>query len=292
MTAGPVIAGIMIRPGTWTPGALREESMRTEIRDDFDLRKIVESGQCFRCAMTGSASAEFLSGDRRVEIERAGETEYVFSCGEEEFEEYWRQYFDLGTDYAGIRAMVDRDDAFLMSAAEAGKGIRILRQDPFETLITFVISQRKNIPAIRSAVGKLCRTAGSDRSGTCFPRAEEMAAMTDGEWASLKLGYREKYLRRIALDFARGDCDIEAMGGLTDDDLRRELMGLYGVGEKIAECVMLFGFHRMNSFPVDVWIERALREHYPVGFDLGKYAPFSGVMQQYMYYAYQAGRTG
>lgn len=249
-----------------------------KITDDFDLRKIAESGQCFRFHETGDGGYRIQAGDRIMKIRPSGPQRYEVS----EWDSFWENYFDLSTDYAGIRAKISDDDPYLRCAAQAGQGIRILRQDPWETLITFIISQRKSIPAIKGCVEKLCRAAGQRLSGDCyaFPTQEELASLTMEELRACGLGYRARYIAAAA----GASVDIDAMKKLDDGQLLQKLMEFPGVGIKVGSCTMLFGFHRLNLFPEDVWINRVLAEHYPEGFPFEKYAPYCGVMQQYLFY--------
>lgn len=309
--------------------------MRIEIDDDLDLGKIAESGQCFRWKRLSDGAwmipafgtyviARQVTGmAERAKAAGAGKSEgsgpsvkkpevpalLDLSCTPEEYESLWKNYFDLETSYRGIRAMIDPEDAFLQSAAEVGKGIRILRQDPFETLISFLISQRKSIPAISTAIERLCRVYGDPlgeaEGGTIysFPTAESLSAMKcekygygnvvgtcperEAGFSSCGLGYRLPYIKKTSDFFAANGSALTEFSSLPDEDLKEALLSFYGVGVKVASCTMLFGFHRLNAFPVDVWIQRALHDHYPAGFDFDRYRPYNGVMQQYMFAFYK-----
>lgn len=253
--------------------------------EDFDLRKIAESGQTFRMNEKEKGVWEVIAGDRYLIAE---EKSYgaELGCDENDYYSFWEKYFDMTTDYAKIRAMVDEDDLFLKKAAEIGKGIRILRQDPFEMLITFIISQRKNIPAIKSCVEKICDLAGKKIAGTekkAFPTAEEISRLTMEDLQACSLGYRAGYIYETSRTFASGECSIESLSELDDKKLLERLMELKGVGIKVASCAMLFGFYRTDAFPIDVWMNRVLSEQYPEGFDFERYRPYNGVMQQYLF---------
>lgn len=249
-----------------------------KIDNDFDLRKIAESGQCFRWNPVGGGGYRIQAKDRMLTICPTGQGLYEVS----EWDAFWENYFDLSTGYAEIRAGISEDDPYLRAAAQAGEGIRILRQDPWETLITFIISQRKSIPAIKGCVEKLCRAAGRKLSEGyyAFPTKDELAALSTEDLRACGLGYRAKYIAAVA----GSSTDVDEMRTLDDEQLLKELMLLPGVGVKVASCTMLFGFHRLNLFPEDVWINRVLEEHYPDGFPFERYAPYCGVMQQYLFY--------
>ncbi len=287
--------------------------MKKVIRDDLDLLKIAESGQCFRWSAVNGydnpAAIRIIAGSRVLFMEKTGGSEYDLSCSSEEFDGFWKDYLDLGTSYRKIRKLVSKEkDGYLFSASEAGKGIRILKQDPFESLISFIISQRKNIPAIRASIEKICRLAGdrisfsdsekewlSSRGLTCteecfgFPSPEALASIRDNELDSCGTGYRTPYILSASRDVVSGITDPEAMDEMDDLELFDSLMKIYGVGKKVASCVCLFGFHRLDFFPVDVWIERVLSRHYSSGFPFADYAPYNGVLQQYMFFYERTG---
>ncbi len=270
--------------------------MIIEIKDDFDLQKIADSGQCFRfnkCADGYSAVAE----DKYLFIKEQGEGKYEFSCSEDEYENFWKQYFDLDTSYSDIRGLIDEsEDEYLYRASEFGQGIRILRQDPWEMLISFIISQRKNIPAIKASIEKLCALAGDkigeeDDGGAIysFPTPERLARLSIAELGSCSLGYRDKYVHQAAMDVASGAVNLNDWKELSDAELMEMLLKLYGVGVKVANCEILFGYHRLDAFPRDVWINRVLDTRYPDGFLFEKYAPYNGVMQQYLFFYSRTG---
>lgn len=284
-----------------------------ELADDLDLNKIADSGQCFRWKRLDDRYYRITAFGRVLYL-REKENILQASCTEEEFWKIWGGYLDFPTCYRQIRKRIPEEDRFLTAAADYGKGIRILRQDPFETLITFILSQRKNIPAIQSCVEKLCRVAG-DFLGTfdgedvfSFPTEEQLLRLRcrkcgdercswkeKGE-ESCSLGYRMPYIRETVrqwTELAGADGQKgprESLQKLSDENLLNRLMEFKGVGVKVASCTALFGFHRLDFFPVDVWISRVLKEQYPAGFDRSLYAPFAGVIQQYMFYYYRIGR--
>lgn len=254
---------------------------------DLDLKKIAESGQCFRMNEEGEGKYKLVAFGRLLRLEQKGPGEVVFNCPEAEFESIWRDYFDLNADYAAYRASVDPDDIFLTEAAEEGKGIRILRQDPWETLITFIISQRKNIPAIKACVEALCRRFGKplDEEGVfAFPEPEDLACADETCLKDCSLGYRVPYVSKAARMVCDGAIDLNALNTLDDGPLLETLMTVPGVGPKVGNCVSLFAYHRIAAFPIDVWIGRMLEQHYGGVFPLERYEGYAGIMQQYIFY--------
>lgn len=272
--------------------------------DDFDIRKIMASGQCFRMSENTLSYRE--NADRYIELIAFGKPLRVkqdgnvlsFSCSEEEFNQIWRQYFDLDTDYSKIiREAQEKyaDDPYLMSAIDFSRGIRILKQDFFETLISFIISQRKSIFQIRKSVGTLsyrngCQMAANGFDGeryslSRFPHANEIIKMAEsGTLRSCTLGYRERYVYEASKwyqDFPGNlESDLASMGY---ENAMRELMKIKGVGKKVANCVCLYGLHYMNACPVDVWIQRIFDTYYNGEIPLWVYDPNAGLLQQFVF---------
>ena len=264
--------------------------MRITIYDDFDLKKIAESGQCFRWEPLGTGGWRIPFRELCLRAEQVGDNTFELDCSEEEYERVWRVYFDLGENYAAIRGRVEEGaDPYLFRAAEKGKGIRILRQDLWETLASFIVSQNRNIPIIRRSVELLCRAAGerrTDRAGEeyySFPEPAAVAGMSGAELRDCALGYRCEYVRAAAEYALTGALDPSAFEGASDEEAVRELMRIRGVGLKVASCTALFSLHRLNVFPVDTRIRKALKNEYPGGFPDARYAPYRGVYQQYMF---------
>ena len=251
----------------------------------FNLELTAASGQCFRFVPATKGACLLTAGNRRVMICEAGDDLFDFSCTEEEFKAVWHGYFDLGTDYMRIMDMVPPDGSFLSEAVAYARGLRILRQEPFETLISFILSQRKSIPAIRNCVERLCEKFGRRLSEDFFAFPEPAALMEAGEEGLLScgLGYRAKYVRKTAEMIAMERVSLEGMRRLPDAELLGELTQLPGVGVKVASCVMLFAYHRLDAFPVDVWIDRVLRQNYPEGFPFERYIGVSGILQQQLF---------
>lgn len=260
--------------------------------NELNTGKIAQSGQCFRLNARADGRYELLAHGRLLDIEPI-EGGARFLCGAEEFDALWRGYFDIDTDYTAIRHAVDPADPYLSAAAAFGRGVRILRQDPWETLISFILSQRKNIPAIRGCVEMLCARFGEPIAGaerTAFPEPEALASAELECLLGCSLGYRGKYVQSAARMAASGELNFAAMAGMPDGALYETLLRVPGVGKKVADCTMLFGFHRLGRFPVDVWIERVLAREYPNGFPLERYESFAGVLQQDIFYYERYGK--
>lgn len=263
--------------------------MITKTIPDFDIRQTAESGQCFRLNERQDGSFSLIAGGRYLEISQQGR-DITFSCGEQEFDHIWRRYFDLDTDYAGMKACVDPADEYMRTAIEFGGGIRILRQELWETLITFIISQQNNIPRIKKCVESLCTQFGERKenfrgeSYCTFPAPSVLGRLQDDALCGCNLGYRSKYILKTARMVEEGAVDLSAIQNLKYEEAKEELMKFYGVGVKVAECVCLFALHHIDAFPVDTHIRKVVLTHYPYGFPLNRYRGFAGVLQQYAFY--------
>ena len=160
-------------------------------------------------------------------------------------------------------------------------------------LISFIISQNRNIPAIQNSIERLSELAGQrfeDAKGEVyfsFPTAEAIAEMSEEALGLCKLGYRTRYVRAAAEAVIHGELDLAALRRMKDEESLQELTKLFGVGVKVANCVQLYGLHRVNAFPIDVWVKRILEEKYPKGYPYESYAPYNGIYQQYMFAHYR-----
>ena len=252
------------------------EVLHIVLKGGIDLDKTEQSGQCFRWRYVEEGVYDIPAFGQLIRAREnwVGLEVEVLSETEGRDEELWNRYFDTAVNYEKIRKMPDKNDKFLRSAAKNGEGIRIIRQDPFETLITFIISQRKSIPAIKTSVEKLCEAVGRKIPGTDvydFPTPQEIIQLDSATLADCGLGYRASYIHATAAAFANGNMDMESLSAMNDEDLVNSLMTLKGVGIKVASCTALFGFHRLDFFPIDVWIQRALDAYYNGVFPLEKY---------------------
>ena len=256
------------------------------LSEDFSPLKIAGSGQCFRFRVYEDGRLVIPHRRYCLTLTPEGPDGYAADCDQNEFENIWRPYFDLDTPYAVIRERIGAEDPYLKAACEAGKGIRILRQDPWETLVSFLISQNRNIPAIKKSIELMCAAAGGDGAREDippFPGPEAVAALGEEGLLRCRVGYRAKYITAAARAAMEGAFDPSRLGRLTMPDCVGDLKTLYGVGEKVARCVALYGFHHLDAFPVDVWIRRVLDREYPGGYPFDRYAPYNGVYQQYMF---------
>ncbi len=265
----------------------------------LDLLKVADSGQAFRIRVIDDTHIELVAYGRYLQIAKTAKDTFAFSCSEKEFEDIWKPYLDLGRDYGKIVRSIDKNDEYLMAAAKFGEGIRILKQDIFETTISYIISQRRSIPSITTSVERISKLCGKkikapkledpfvaplEKEYYAFPTPEELTNLPYKELENTGVGYRAPYIARAAEEFSSGKLDPDALSALSDDDLYKALTAMYGVGTKVANCVMLFAFARTGRFPVDVWIKRIEDRYYNGHFDCTPYPDTAGIMQQFMFY--------
>ena len=212
--------------------------------------------------------------------------------------DYFINFFDLDRDYKNICDSAKKENiSILSSAVDSGKGIRILNQDKEETLFSFIISQNNNIPRIKGIIEKLCYELGEKKDFLgiefyTFPTVKKMAEMDLSFYQGIGLGYRARYILNLAQMLNNG-LNIERFCSLTTSELRKQLTSILGVGNKVADCVLLFGYHKTDSFPVDTWIEKVYKEDFNGKLKdrtkiseelLEKFGKKAGYYQQYLFY--------
>lgn len=255
-------------------------------KDSFSLYDICNSGQCFRMkALTSNMGYRVVAFDKILDVYQCGNL-LSFDCNSQEFNSLWKYYFDLSRDYSSILSSIDSSDLYLSQAARFGSGIRILQQDLWETLISFIISQQSNIPRIKKTIEVLCARYGEliDDMEWSFPTPEALSCLSEEQLRDCGLGYRAKYILKTAQEVTSGKIDLNTIKSFSYDKAKEALLKVYGVGEKVADCVCLFSLHHLEAFPKDVHINRILEECYPEGFPFNRYHDFAGVIQQYLFY--------
>lgn len=262
-------------------------SIQIENIKDADLTHIFECGQCFRWVPDGTGSYAGAAGSFAARISLEGNELTVEATGGDEA--FWGHYFDLETDYSEIKRKLTDSEPLIKPATEYGCGIRILNQDPFETIISFIISQNNNIPRIRKNIESLCRAYGDPIDGSglyAFPSPEALASADEGDLSALRLGYRCAYIKESAKRYLEKGCP----------KTREELLEFHGIGPKVANCIMLFGLRDTAAFPVDTWVKHIMNDMY--GFDekdvkgmqsfaRDKFGDLAGYAQQYLFYYYR-----
>lgn len=252
---------------------------------DLDLDQTLDCGQSFRWERQPDGSYTGVAMGRLIQVALEGETLTLLHTTPEEFETLWRSYFDLDLDYGLLRQRLSGLHPVLSQAAGYAPGMRLLNQEPWEALCSFIISQNNNIPRIKGIISRLCACFGAPLAagGFAFPTAARLAACTLEELQPLRSGFRAKYLLDAAQRVAAGELDLQLVKTLPLEEARAALMTVQGVGPKVAECVLLYGMHRLECFPMDVWMKRAMAALFP-GKEPSFFGPYAGLAQQYIFH--------
>ena len=251
---------------------------------DLDLEQTLDCGQSFRWTKQDDGSFSGVAFGKYVNISLDG-TDMIIKNADEQDRGLWRGYFDLDLDYGKIREGISAIHPVLTEAAKYAPGIRILRQEPYEALCTFIISQNNNIKRIKGIVGRLCESFGDEiEEGVyAFPTAEKLASLTPEDLAPLRAGFRNRYIIDSAKKVASGEVDLDLCRTAGYEAARAELMKITGVGVKVADCTLLFGMHRIEAFPIDVWMKRAMEKLFP-GMAAADFGEYAGIAQQYIFH--------
>ena len=273
----------------------------------FDVGKTFDCGQCFRFdEVKNSIHEKEFSGvafGKFVSFAQDGDRLYIYGSTLDEYESIWREFLDIDRDYGEIESDIlshNSSDA-LVRAIEYGRGIRILKQDRFESMISFIISQNNNIPRIKKIIENLSRECGepiilgeemkkhlsSDFSPYAFPSVEAIYALGVQGLADLKVGFRAKYIFDAVSRVLDGSLSLDAVEDILDTEQAIEMLcTVKGIGVKVASCALLFGFARLDAFPIDVWIKRVGEKYFPEENDFsGKlFGQYAGIAQQYLFY--------
>lgn len=263
--------------------------MVTREIDNFNLKQIAESGQCFRWERIDDAGFKYriIAEDKYIEVEQVMEKTFLFYCNEQMFRNFWESYFDLGTDYT-FRPKEDYCNPLIQSAAAAGSGIRILRQNPWEMLVTFLTAQNISIDRATLLIDRLCKAYGevmfTDRgfSYYVFPTPERLAAIQPHDLRRLGFGYRDKQIINAAKIAACKAVNLQKLRETDHDTAKLVLTNIFGVGDKVAECICLFGLHQLEAYPIDTWVKK-IETYFGEGYIQQNYGMRAGLIQQYLF---------
>lgn len=263
--------------------------------DSFNIEQILECGQCFRFEKIEKNNYVIVAFSKVLNIVQKDELVEFYPCTIEEFENIWIDYFDLETDYSEIKSNLESIDDVLKEAIKFAPGIRILNQEPWECLISFIISQNNRIPMIKQVIKNISEKYG-DKTGEyyLFPTIEQLSK---SDYESLKLckaGFRAKYILDAIEKVSKKDIDFKSFKDMDTESVRQKLISINGVGPKVADCTLLFSIRRREVFPTDVWVKRVMEHFYFEGNDTNikkihefakeKFGEYAGFAQQYLFY--------
>lgn len=244
--------------------------------EDFDLDETLDCGQAFRWEKVSSSAYQGYALNTPLTVIQEGNRFTFKDTDEKTFLSLWAEYLDLYTDYSEIKKRLSNDET-LSKACEYAPGIRLLKQDKWEALCSFIISQNNNIPRIKGIIGRLTEHYGE------FPSYDTLSKETPESLGFLRAGFRAKYLIDAAGKLSSGELSLEELSHAPLDNAREQLMTIKGVGPKVAECALLYGMYRTDAFPVDVWIKRVMERYYPNGLPECTKG-IEGIAQQYLFH--------
>lgn len=272
--------------------------------DSFEPKQVFECGQCFRWKEEEDGSYTGVFGQNVLNVRKEKDTLHIKGICNGDIKQICTDYFDLNRDYEKIKYTLSKVDLNVKTSIDYGGGIRLLNQDLWETLISFIISANNNIPRIKKIIERLSREYGKpiiweEKTYYTFPNAEQLANVTVQEYREAGLGFRDKYVSDAVRKVLSKEIDLNELSKIKNtEELRNRLMEFNGVGEKVADCVLLFStLKRLDAFPVDVWVRRVMGELYFPNIDekklnkkqiqdlaKEKYSGLAGIAQQYLFY--------
>ena len=277
-------------------------------QSDFNLTHIFECGQCFRFDKDETGAYIGTAYGKTIKISHTADAITLHQTSMSDFNEIWRHFLDLDRDYSKIKAELTKNGDFVMeTAVRCGDGIRILRQDLWETIISFIISASNNIPRIKKIIALLCENFGEKHEYAgkyyySFPTPEKIASLDISDLSAIRAGFRDKYILACARDIVSGKTDLDEIRKKTTSDAKAALMNMSGIGNKVSDCILLFGLNRFDSFPIDVWIKRVMEFCYfntaeqsiktISDFASERFGELGGIAQQYLFFYARENKIG
>ncbi len=270
--------------------------------NSFNIQQILECGQCFRFEKNDDLFYTIIAYKKVLHIKQNDNSIVFYPCTLRQFEDIWIDYFDLNTDYEKIKNKL-KTDPILNKAIQYAPGIRLLNQEPFECLISFIISQNNRIPMIKQVIKNICKEYGDFYEGSyLFPSLEQLKNVTEDELKACKTGFRAKYILDAIEKINNKTICFDKYKTLSSENTKNELLLIKGVGTKVADCVMLFCLKKFDVFPTDVWVKRVMEHFYfnkksvPIknihNFAKEKWGNLAGYAQQYLFYYARSQKIG
>ncbi len=273
------------------------EELKIEVKY-FNLKYTLECGQCFRWKEIDNYYVGVIK-DRVIKIRQEDNTLYIRSNNVNDLEKVVREYFELDKDYKEIEERISKVDKYVKEAVKNTTGLRHLKQDFFETIISYIISANNNIPRISKSVNEISRRYGKEiefdeEKYYLFPRPEDLKNVSIDEYRECGVGFRDKYIYNTVKKINDKEIDLDKMQEMETTELKKLLLTLMGIGPKVADCILLFSCSRQEVFPIDVWVERVMKKLYFEDKDVSKkqileysdknFGKDAGIIQQHLFY--------
>lgn len=265
-----------------------------KIKNNFDLKATVTCGQIFRYIEDGNTFTVIIK-DRVLILTIDGDEIIVESNREENLKKVVYDYFDLNRDYDLIEKNIIEKDEKLKDALVFSRGLKMIHQDPFETLIAYIISQNNRVPSIANSLNLISSSYGEKitfkgKDYYLFPSLEKLETLTEEDFRKCKVGFRDKYLYEIVKSIKDNTLNLDSIKNMNSDDAREYLMNFKGIGNKVASCILLFAYQKFDVYPIDTWVKKFMKEDYNIEgeknikeFTYNTYKEYSGLAIQYMF---------
>jgi len=266
-----------------------------KIKNNFDLKATITCGQIFRFIIEEDGSYTVIIKDRVINLKEKENYILVESSKEDNLKEIIYDYFDLGRDYDLIEKNILECDKKLEEALIFSRGLKMIHQDPFETIIAYIISQNNRVPSIANALNLISLNYGEkvifkDKEYYLFPGIEKLKTLTISDFRNCKVGFRDKYLYEIMRSIENNLLDINSIYNMNSEDALNFLVSFKGIGNKVASCILLFAYQKFDVYPIDTWVKKFMKEDYNIEgeqkikqFTLTTYKQYSGLAIQYMF---------
>ena len=265
-----------------------------KIKNNFDLKSTITCGQIFRF-MSDADGFIVIIKDRVISLREDGDYIIVESSKEDDLEKVIIDYFDLDRNYEKIEKDIIKKDNKIKDAIDFSKGLRMIHQDPFETLIAYIISQNNRVPSIANSLNLLSLNYGekvlfNDKEYYLFPSLENLSKLSVEDFRACKVGFRDKYLYEIIESINSKKLELNKIYDMTGDEALKYLISFKGIGMKVASCILLFAYQKFDVYPVDTWVKKFMKEDYNIegeqnirNFTYNTYKEYSGLAIQYMF---------
>lgn len=265
-----------------------------KIKNNFDLKSTITCGQIFRYIESNDGYIVIIK-DRVISLKEDNDYIIINSSKEENLKEVIFDYFDLNRDYETIEENIIKKDSKISDAIKFSKGLKMIHQDPFETLIAYIISQNNRVPSIANSLNLISMNYGEkvifeDKEYYLFPSIEKLSELSIDDFRNCKVGFRDKYLYEIMQSITNKTLDLESIYNMSSDDSLNYLMSFKGIGMKVASCILLFAYQKFDVYPVDTWVKKFMKDDYNIEgeknireFTFNTYKEYSGLAIQYMF---------
>ncbi len=269
--------------------------LKIRLKNSFDLDSTITCGQIFRFEKLNDGSYDVVLKDRVINASIKDDYLCVFSNDENDLEKVVIEYFDLDNDYSIINEKIKKMDTNIIPAVEFSKGLKMIKQDPFETIIAYIISANNGVPQISSALNNIAKKYGkkvcfNNKEYYLFPNYKDLKDVTEEEYRNCKVGFRDKYLKAIVDKINKGSLDLNKYFDMSTDEALEDLQKNNGIGPKVASCILLFAYQKYDVFPVDTWVKKVMKQTYGIEgeanirhFAKETYGKYSGLAIQYMF---------